>query len=115
LPAVYVAADLFVWPAVNEAYGMAILEAQAAGLAVVAGRCGGVPDIVGDGETGCLVPVADAAACARAVARLLDNPGLSQAMSCRAASRVARRYDLAPASAALAGFLKPLARTKDLA
>jgi glycosyltransferase involved in cell wall biosynthesis len=115
LPAVYAAADLFVWPAVNEAYGMALLEAQAAGLAVVAGRCGGVPDIVGDGETGCLVPAGDAAACAGAVARLLDDPGLSQAMGRRAALRVARRHDLAPASAALAGFLNPLSRTKDTA
>jgi glycosyltransferase involved in cell wall biosynthesis len=115
LPAVYAAADLFVWPAVNEAYGIALLEAQAAGLAVVAGRCGGIPDIVDAGETGCLVPVGDAAACARAVARLLDDPDLVQAMGRRAASRVARRHDLAPASAALAGFLDPLVRAKDMA
>jgi glycosyltransferase involved in cell wall biosynthesis len=115
LPAVYAAADLFVWPAVNEAYGMALLEAQAAGLTVVAGRCGGVPDIVGDGETGCLVPAGDAAACAHAVARLLDDPDLSQSMGRRAASRVARRHDLAPASAALAGFLNLLSRTKGTA
>ena len=42
LPAFYAAADLLVWPAVREAYGLAMLEAQAAGLAVVAGREGGV-------------------------------------------------------------------------
>ena len=35
---IYRACDIFVWPAVNEAYGMAILEAQAAGLPVVAGK-----------------------------------------------------------------------------
>jgi glycosyltransferase involved in cell wall biosynthesis len=115
LPAVYAAADLYVWPAVNEAYGMALLEAQAAGLAVVAGRCGGVPDVVGDGETGCLVPVGDAAACACAIARLLDDPRLCHAMGRRAASRVARRHDLAPASAALAGFLDTFVRAKDTA
>jgi glycosyltransferase involved in cell wall biosynthesis len=56
----YAAADLYVWPAVNEAYGMAILEAQATGLPVVAGRTGGVPDIVRDGVTGLLVPPPDA-------------------------------------------------------
>ena len=40
LPPLYRAADIFIWPAVNEAFGMAILEAQAAGLPVVAGRPG---------------------------------------------------------------------------
>lgn len=113
LPAVYAAADVYVWPAVNEAYGMAVLEAQAAGLAVIAGRCGGVPDVVGDGETGCLVPVGDAAACACAIAGLLDNFRLCHAMGRRAALRIARRHDLAPAAAALAGLLDTLVRAKD--
>ena len=42
LPALYAGADLYLWPAINEAYGMTFLEAQAAGLPVVAGRTGGV-------------------------------------------------------------------------
>ena len=42
LPEIYAAADLLVWPAISEAYGMAMLEAQAAGLPVVAGDTGGV-------------------------------------------------------------------------
>ena len=41
-------ADLFVWPAINEAFGMALLEAQASGLPVVAGASGGVCGIVAD-------------------------------------------------------------------
>ena len=41
LPALYAAADIYVWPAVREAFGIAILEAQAAGLPVVAGDAGG--------------------------------------------------------------------------
>jgi glycosyltransferase involved in cell wall biosynthesis len=56
LRARYAGADLFIWPAVKEAWGMAILEAQASGLPVVAGRSGGIPDIVKDGETGVLAP-----------------------------------------------------------
>ncbi|MHA1569442.1 MAG: glycosyltransferase family 4 protein, partial [Alphaproteobacteria bacterium] len=55
LPAIYAAGDLFVWPAVNEAFGMAILEAQAAGLPVIAGNTPGVAGIVADGATGRLV------------------------------------------------------------
>ncbi|OWJ63860.1 glycosyltransferase family 4 protein, partial [Inquilinus limosus] len=41
LPAALAGADLFVWPAINEAFGMALLEAQAAGLPAVAGAAGG--------------------------------------------------------------------------
>lgn len=74
LPALCAACDLMVWPAVNEAYGMALLEAQAAGLPVVAGRTGGVPDVVRDGIGGLLPPVDDPAAFAEAVATLLDDP-----------------------------------------
>ena len=46
LRALYEAADLFVWPAVNEAYGMVLLEAQALGCPVVAGAYGGVASVV---------------------------------------------------------------------
>src|SRR4029453_10947531 len=74
LPATYASADLYLWPAINEAYGMAFLEAQAAGLPVVAGRTGGVPAVVADGVTGILTPIGDAAAFAAATARLLDDP-----------------------------------------
>ena len=56
------AADLFVWPAINEAFGMALLEAQASGLPVVAGGSGGVGGIVDDGETGLLAPPGDVGA-----------------------------------------------------
>ncbi len=63
--------DLFVWPAINEAFGMALLEAQASGLPVVAGASGGVAGIVAAGETGLLTPPGDAAAFAAAVRRLL--------------------------------------------
>jgi glycosyltransferase involved in cell wall biosynthesis len=110
LPAVYAAADLYLWPAINEAYGLAFLEAQAAGLAVVAGRCGGVPAVVGDGEAGYLAPVGDAEAFAGAVARLLDDSPHRRAMARRAASRIAARHDLAPASAALTALVNALGR-----
>src|SRR6185437_10680288 len=56
--AILAAGDLCVWPAINEAYGMALLEAQAAGLGVLAGASGGVGDIVADGIGGRLVPPA---------------------------------------------------------
>jgi glycosyltransferase involved in cell wall biosynthesis len=54
LAEVYAAGDLYAWPAVNEAYGMALLEAQAAGLPVVSVATRGVPDVVVHGRTGLL-------------------------------------------------------------
>ena len=45
-------ADVFVWPGCGEVYGLAYLEAQAAGLPVVAQRSGGVHEVVRAGETG---------------------------------------------------------------
>ena len=45
LPGFYAASDIMVWPAIREAYGVSLLEAQAAGLPVVSGNAGGVADI----------------------------------------------------------------------
>ena len=108
LPALYGKADLYLWPAINEAYGMAFLEAQAAGLPVVAGRTGGVPAVVADGVTGLLSPVGDAAAFADAVARLLDDPARRSAMGAAARRRVASQHDERAAARALASALAAL-------
>mgnify|MGYP001817642043 CR=1 FL=1 len=67
----YGACDLLVWPAVREAYGMALLEAQASGLPVLAGRSPGVESIVASGETAVLVDVGSVPAFAEALAALL--------------------------------------------
>lgn len=102
----YAAADLKVWPAIQEAYGMALLEAQAAGLAVLAGDAGGVPDIVRNGVTGVLVAEGDADAFARALAALLDDPGRIAAMGAAARRQVAAGHTLAGAATALDRWLR---------
>ena len=63
--------DMFVWPAINEAFGMALLEAQSAGLPVLAGDVGGVSGIVSSGVTGWLVPVGDVVAFSDRLAQCL--------------------------------------------
>jgi glycosyltransferase involved in cell wall biosynthesis len=108
LPALYGAADLYVWPAAGEAYGMALLEAQAAGLPVVAGRERGVPDVAREGETALLPAPGDAAAFAQAARRLLGDGALRQEMSRRARAFVAGERDLPAAAARLAGWLDGL-------
>jgi glycosyltransferase involved in cell wall biosynthesis len=108
LPAIYASADLYLWPAINEAYGMAFLEAQAAGLPVVAGRTGGVPAVVADGLTGLLTPVGDAAAFAAAVAQLLDQPVERSRLAANARARIASHHDERAAAASLAAALRIL-------
>jgi glycosyltransferase involved in cell wall biosynthesis len=91
-------ADLFVWPAVNEAYGMAILEAQQAGVPVVAGSSGGVGDIVADGETGLLVRAGDPAAFCEAVAALMADPQRRRIMAEAAVQKAAEAHGFAAAA-----------------
>jgi len=105
---VLAAADLMVWPAHNEAFGMALLEAQAAGLPVIAGNVGGVSAIVEDGETGILVPPGDIVGFAQAIAALLDDPARCRAMGEAAAFRAAKRHGLDAAARELDRLLRRL-------
>ncbi len=81
LPGIYAACDLYVWPSINEAYGMAFVEAQASGLPVVAGKTGGVSGVVNAPECGILVEPGNAREMADAIAMLLDNPKRRTAMA----------------------------------
>lgn len=98
-------ADLCVWPAVNEAYGMALLEAQAAALPVVACATRGVPDVVRHGETGLLVPSGDMVAFAQAVRLLLLDAQLRHRMGVAAASFARDDRSVEQAAASLRSLL----------
>lgn len=109
LPGFFAAADLYVWPALREAFGMAFLEAQAASCPVVAGAEGGVPGIVRDGESGILTPPGDGAAFAAAVACLLDDAVLRARMGENAAHRIAAGHSVAGAARLLDTVLRQVA------
>ena len=112
LAAASAAADLFVWPALGEAYGLAMLEAEGSGLPVVAGRSGGVAEVVLDGETGLLVPPDDPAAFAGAVEALLVDPERRRRMAAAASRFVLERRSLEQASRTLDAALRDaIART----
>ena len=89
IPGFLAGGGIYTWPGCGEAYGLAYLEAQAAGLPVVAQDTAGVPEVVRDGETGILTAPGDIDAYASAVARLLADGEERQAMS-----RAARRFVL---------------------
>jgi glycosyltransferase involved in cell wall biosynthesis len=80
----YSSADIFLWPAINEAYGMALLEAQSSGMPAVAGDSGGVGDILRDNETGLLSKQGDATDFADKTSNLIDNSELRRNMSLHA-------------------------------
>ncbi|MEM8685728.1 MAG: glycosyltransferase family 4 protein [Pseudomonadota bacterium] len=75
LAPLYAACDLYVWPGFGEAYGMAFLEAQAAGLAVVAQDTGGIASVVRHRETGLLTQLNDVGAYRKGLSELIENQG----------------------------------------
>jgi len=105
LPGFYAASDLMVWPAIREAYGLALLEAQATGLPVVAGRSGGVADIVRDGKTGLLTAEGDVEAFADAVSSLLQAPYFLAGFAAEARRITDTEHSIDSAAAALDGML----------
>ncbi|MGY2046758.1 glycosyltransferase [Methylobacterium sp. JK268] len=110
LAALYARADLLVWPAVREAYGMVLLEAQAEGCPVVAGGYGGVPGVVRDGVTGLVSAPGDAVALASAIRRLAADPAARAAMGRAALAFAREERGLAAAAARLRDALSDLVR-----
>ncbi len=108
LAVLYGQADLFVWPAVNEAYGLVLLEAQAFGCPVVAGAYGGVASVVREGKTGVLAPPGDADAFAASVAALIASPEQRRALGAAARRFVVEERGLGQAAARLRSALMPL-------
>ena len=90
----YSAADLFVFPGINESLGMVFLEAQACGLPVVAFDNAGVPEAVQNRKTGILVPPHEMAPFVNAVRQLLKNKELRRKMGQKASAHVRIRHDL---------------------
>lgn len=95
LPAYYHAADCFVLPSVerSEAFGIVQIEAQAAGLAVVATELGtGTSYVTQHGHTGFVVPPRDPATLARAIRVLVANPPLAHRLGAAGKQRAAAEF-----------------------
>lgn len=85
--------DLFVSPSRADNLPLAILEAMAAAVPVVATRVGGVPEVVDDGHTGILVEPEDTVALAEAIDGLARDPSRRVAMGAAGALRAAQLFD----------------------
>jgi phosphatidyl-myo-inositol dimannoside synthase len=95
----FAAADVFAHPnrprwfgLEQEGFGIIFLEAQACGKPVIAGRSGGAPEAVVEGETGLVVDGTDAEAIAEAATRLLDDRSLADRMGRAGRALVERRF-----------------------
>lgn len=86
------AATIALVPSIHEGFGLVALEAALAARPVVASTAEGIPEVVIDGETGLLVPPADAPALAAAIERLLEDPPLATALGARARERAIERF-----------------------
>ena len=94
VPRLLAACDIVVLPSFSEALPTVLMEAAAAGRAVVATRVGGTPEVVAAGSTGLLVPPGDSAALGQAAARLLRNPPLRETMGAAATRRATAQFGL---------------------
>lgn len=88
--------DVLVLPShdVVETLPLAVLEAMAAGVPVVASRAGSIPGLIRDRVDGILIEPADAVELAEGIAYILGNPAAARAMADSARARVAQRYSI---------------------
>lgn len=102
------ASDLFVWPAKNEAFGMAVLEALGCGLPVVAGvsQSSGIGDIVYSGVSGILVKQPTGSSIAAEVENLLASPATLQKMSAASVTTFNQYHQFDKAAIAIDGALQ---------
>lgn len=91
---VLAAADLFVFPSHQEGMSLALLEAMAAGLPIVASDIPGNRAILEAEQEAVFVPVGDADALAAGIGRVLSEPGRAEELGARARARVERQFCL---------------------
>ena len=100
--------DIFVWPGIDEAFGMAYLEAQAYGLPVAACDTAGVSEVVRDCETGLLARATTAEALGAVIDRLIASPELRRKLGHQARAHIAAHHSIRSAATVLGRELAAL-------
>jgi colanic acid/amylovoran biosynthesis glycosyltransferase len=99
----YAAADLFCLPSLGEGVPVVLMEAMAMGVAVVATRVGGVPELVEDGTSGRIVSPGSSKALAAEIAELARDPVRRERMAALGRERVLEGYSIERAANRLFG------------
>lgn len=94
VPELLAGMDAFVLPSRTEGYSLALVEASAAGLPIIATAVGGNAEIVHDGSTGVIVPPGDDEALARAMAALASDPARREQLGAQARAWALREGSL---------------------
>ena len=92
VPRLLPAIDVFSHPSLNDPCPLAVMEASAAGLPVVAWASGGIPEIVEDGVTGLLAPTGDRTGLARAMGTLVSDADLRSRVGDAARARIEKCF-----------------------
>lgn len=106
VPRLLTAMDIFAHPSRREPFGLAVVEAMAHGLPVVAYADGATPEIVQHGITGLLAPPGDIDTLAYHLSSLLDKPDIGRRMGKQGKGRVETQFRPEDASRAFAGLLQ---------
>jgi glycosyltransferase involved in cell wall biosynthesis len=94
VPDLLASLDVFAFPSRFEGLCLAVIEAQAAGVPVIATPVGGIRETVRDGETGWLVPPGEVHALAERICWCLDHPDEARAVALKAKARVRERFSV---------------------
>jgi glycosyltransferase involved in cell wall biosynthesis len=88
------AADIFVYPSYHEGMPMAVIEAMACGLPIIATQVGGLPDLVSSGLNGLLVPAGQPDQLAHAIHQLVINPQMRHSMQAGSFRLAQENFDI---------------------
>jgi len=104
--------DVFVWPAINEAFGLALLEAQSCGLPAVVQDYGGVSTIIENGKTGYVTNPKVKNEFTNAVGKLLEHKQCREEMSQAAQDNFLQQHSFKSASRQINQMMKQAINTK---
>jgi glycosyltransferase involved in cell wall biosynthesis len=108
--AIWHAADLFVMPTRNEAFGLVYQEAAAAGLPTIGSRLNAIPEIIDDGRTGLLVTPGDVSGLVAALERLIASAELREQLGRAARAKIEQDADPDAHRAQLLALITQVAR-----
>lgn len=94
IPEILKALDVFILPSLWEGLPLALLEAMAAGLPVIATGVGGIPEVIENNRSGIIVPTADPGAIYSSIHRLISDPELRDSMGEAGRKRVVEKFDV---------------------
>jgi glycosyltransferase involved in cell wall biosynthesis len=107
----YQTSDLFVLPSLGECFGIATVEAMAAGLPVIASDVGGTADIIEPGRNGFIVPGDNVRALSEAIAAILGDAERRHSMGVQSRLLAEERFDLQKNARRTFAYLKQIAST----